>query len=105
MANTPRAADGHIAGELRDRVAANSQLVLCAVVGVLFVIGIATASLADGSLFGVAVLLVVLGGVAALAVPWSLLPPYVVAVIPVVDIGAVALMRISDPSAAFGLGR
>ncbi len=103
MANTPRAADGHIAGELRDRVAANSQLVLCAVVGVLFVIGIATASLADGSLFGVAVLLVVLGGVAALAVPWSLLPPYVVAVIPVVDIGAVALMRISDPSAAFGL--
>lgn len=103
MANPPRSADGRIGGELRDRVAANNQLVLCAVVGVLFVVGIATGSLADGGLFGVAVLLVVLGGVAALAVPWSRLPPAAVAVIPVVDIVAITLLRISDPAAAFGL--
>ncbi len=76
---------------------------LCAVVGVLFVVGIATGSLADGGLFGIAVLLVVLGGVAALAVPWSRLPPAAVAVIPVVDIVAITLLRISDPAAAFGL--
>lgn len=103
MTTTPGAADGRIASDLRERLAANNQLVLCAVVAVLFVIGIATGSLADGSLFGIAVLLVVLGGVGALAVPWSRFPPYAVAVIPVVDILAIALMRISDPSGALGL--
>lgn len=96
-------ADGRIRGQLRDRAAASNQLVLCAVVGVLFFIGIATASLTDGGLFGIAVLLVVLGGVAGLAVPWSRLPPHAVIVLPVVDIVAIALMRIAEPNAAFGL--
>ncbi|TGY37652.1 PAS domain-containing sensor histidine kinase [Microbacterium laevaniformans] len=96
-------ADGRIRGQLRDRAAASNQLVLCAVVGVLFFIGIATASLTDGGLFGIAVLLVVLGGVAGLAVPWSRLPLYAVTVIPIVDIVAIALMRIAEPNAAFGL--
>lgn len=106
MASTPSPtgpADGRIRGQLRDRAAASNQLVLCAVVGVLFFIGIATASLTDGGLFGIAVLLVVLGGVAGLAVPWSRLPPYAVIVLPVVDIVAIALMRIAEPNAAFGL--
>jgi len=103
MANPPRIADSRVSGELRDRAAANNQVVLCAVVGVLFVVGIATSSLADAGLFGLAVMLVVLGGVAALAVPWSRLPAYTVVVIPLVDVLAIALMRISDPSAAFGL--
>ncbi|OJU45833.1 MAG: two-component sensor histidine kinase [Microbacterium sp. 69-7] len=96
-------ADGRIRGQLRDRAAASNQLVLCAVVGVLFFIGIATASLTDGGLFGIAVLLVVLGGVAGLAVPWSRLPPHAVIVLPVVDIVAIALMRLAEPNAAFGL--
>lgn len=106
MASTPSPtgpADGRIRGQLRDRAAASNQLVLCAVVGVLFFIGIATASLTDGGLFGIAALLVVLGGVAGLAVPWSRLPPYAVIVLPVVDIVAIALMRIAEPNAAFGL--
>lgn len=76
---------------------------LCAVVGVLFVVGIATTSLTDGGLFGIAVLLVVIGGVAGLAVPWSRLPAYAVIVIPIIDIIAIALMRIAEPTAAFGL--
>lgn len=97
------AADGRIRGQLRDRAAASNQLVLCAVVGVLFFIGIATASLTNGGLFGIAVLLVVLGGMAGLAVPWSRLPPYAVIVLPVVDIVAIALMRLAEPNAAFGL--
>ena len=106
MASTPSPtgpADGRIRGQLRDRAAASNQFVLCAVVGVLFFIGIATASLTDGGLFGIAALLVVLGGVAGLAVPWSRLPPYAVIVLPVVDIVAIALMRIAEPNAAFGL--
>lgn len=96
-------ADGRIVGQLRDRAAASNQLVLCAVVGVLFFIGITTASLGNGGLFGIAVLLVVLGGVAGLAVPWSRVPPYAVMSIPIVDIVAIALMRIAEPAAAFGL--
>jgi len=103
MANPLRDADSRIGGELRDRAAANNQVVLCAVVGVLFVLGIATGSLADASLFAIAVMLVVFGGVGALAVPWSRFPSYAVAVIPLVDVAAIALMRISDPTAAFGL--
>ncbi len=103
MAPHLRSADGRISGELRDRSAANNQLVLCAVMAVLFILGLATDSIADAALFGIAMLLVVVGGIAALAFPWPRVAPYWVAVIPLIDIAAVALLRISDPGGAFAL--
>lgn len=90
-------------GELRERVAAGNQLFLCGVVGVLFVTGVLTGSLTDAGLFGIGVLLVVAGGVAALAVPWSRLPPYAVAFVPIIDIVGIALLREADTTAGMGL--
>lgn len=98
-----RSADGRISGELHDRAAANNQLVLCAVVGVLFVLGLATDSLADAGQFGIALLLVVAGGIAALAFPWSRVPPFWVALIPMIDVAAIAVLRVSDPGGGFAL--
>lgn len=89
--------------DLRDRVAANNQLLLCAIVGALFIVGFFTESLRNPALFGLGVLIVVAGAAASLAVPWTRVAPAWVVVIPLVDIGAIAILRASDPSAGLGL--
>ncbi len=89
--------------DLRDRVAANNQLLLSAIVGTLFIVGFATQSLRDPELFGLGVLIIVAGAAASLAVPWTRISPVWVAVIPLVDIGAITILRASDPSAGLGL--
>lgn len=89
--------------DLRDRVAANNQLLLTAIVGALFVVGFATQSLRNPELFGLGVLVIVVGAGASLAVPWTRIAPAWVAIIPLVDIGAIALLRASDPSGGLGL--
>ncbi len=89
--------------DLRDRVVANNQLLLTAIVGGLFVVGFATQSLRNPELFGLGVLVIVVGAGASLAVPWTRIAPAWVAIIPLVDIGAIALLRASDPSGGLGL--
>lgn len=89
--------------DLRDRVAVINQLLLCAVIAVLFLAGIITNSLPSPTLFGIAALAIAAGGVAALAVPWTRIPAGWVVVIPLVDIFAIAVLRYADPAAGFGL--
>ncbi len=87
----------------RDRLAAGSQLVLSGTVAVLFVAGVATGILARPGLFAIGALGVVLGGIAALAVPWSRVSPGWVMVIPIIDILSIGVLRLADPERGLGL--
>lgn len=87
----------------RDRVAVGSQLLLCGIVALLFVAGIATGVLERPGLFGIGALAIALGGIAALAVPWARIPAGWIAVIPVVDIVAIGILRLADPPGGLGL--
>lgn len=89
--------------DLRDRVAASNQLLLCGIVGVVFVYGAVTGMLAAPVLFGLGALGIVAGGVAGLVVPWNRIAPGWIAVIPVVDILSIGVLRHSDPTAGFAL--
>jgi signal transduction histidine kinase len=82
--------------ELRDRVVANNQVLLTAIVAGIFLSGIPSGWLADAPQFAAGVMLVVAAAVASLAVPWSRIPSSWVAVVPLVDIVAIGLMRASD---------
>ncbi|GAA3023953.1 sensor histidine kinase [Microbacterium dextranolyticum] len=102
MAIPPRATSGG-GGDVRERIVASNQLFLCAVVGILFLVGVATGGLPDAATYGWGMLLIVAGGVAALSVPWSRVALGWSAVIPTIDVVAIALLRASDPSAGFPL--
>ncbi|EZP29495.1 sensor histidine kinase [Microbacterium oleivorans] len=82
--------------ELRDRVAANNQLLLTGIVAAIFLSGIPSGWLADAPEFAPGAVIVVVAAVASLAVPWSRLHPSWVAIIPLLDIVAIGLMRTSD---------
>ncbi|MDJ1115183.1 sensor histidine kinase [Microbacterium dauci] len=82
--------------ELRDRVVANNQILLAGIVAAIYLSGIAAGWLADVPQFAAGVAIIVVAALASLAVPWSRLPPAWVAVVPLVDIVAIALMRVSD---------
>lgn len=88
--------------DLRDRTAAANQLLLCAIVAVLFVVGLVGGFIHRPELFALGALLIGLGGIAALAVPWTSIPAGWVAVLPLVDIVAIALMRQADPIGGSG---
>ena len=89
--------------ELRDRVAASNQLLLTLIAGGIFLSGVLGGWLADAPAFAAGVVIIVLAAVAALAVPWSRIEPAWVAVIPLVDIGAIALVRSADASPGLAL--
>jgi hypothetical protein len=61
--------------ELRDRVAAGNQLLLCGIVVVLFTGGLALGSLTRPGLFAIGALVIAIGAIVALSVPWSQVPP------------------------------
>lgn len=82
--------------ELRDRVVANNQILLTAIVAAIFLSGFPAGWLAHASSFAAGVVLVVAAAVASLAVPWSRIPPSWVATVPLTDIVAIGLMRASD---------
>ena len=82
--------------ELRDRVAANNQLLLTVIVAAIFLSGIPSGWLPDAPQFAPGAVLVIVAAIASLAVPWSRLHPSWVAVIPLCDIVAIGLMRTSD---------
>ncbi|MFT3798818.1 ATP-binding protein [Microbacterium sp.] len=89
--------------ELRGRITAVNQLLLCGIVASLFVFGLAAGTLSSPAQFGVGALLVVLGGIAALAVPWDRLRPGWVAVIPVADIVAIGILRTAESGSGLAL--
>ncbi|WP_454168743.1 sensor histidine kinase [Microbacterium paulum] len=89
--------------DLRDRAAAANQLLLCGIVAVMFVVGLVSGVFQRPELFALGALIIGLGGIAALAVPWTRIPAGWVAVVPIVDIFAIALLRVADPPGGLGL--
>jgi signal transduction histidine kinase len=89
--------------ELRDRVAAGNQLLLCGIVVVLFTGGLALGSLTRPGLFAIGALVIAIGAIAALSVPWSQVPAGWVAVVPIVDIAAITVLRVAEPTSGVGL--
>ncbi len=89
--------------ELRDRVAAGNQLLLCGIVVVLFTGGLALGSLTRPGLFAIGALVIAIGAIVALSVPWSQVPPGWVALVPVVDIAAITVLRVAEPTSGVGL--
>ncbi|MEN2741131.1 PAS domain-containing sensor histidine kinase [Microbacterium sp. X-17] len=87
----------------RGRIAALNQLLLCVIVLVVAMVVLFDDGGGSYDLFMIGVLLVFLGGAAALIVPWNRIPPVWVSVIPLIDIVAIALLRIAEPSAGFAL--
>lgn len=97
------AADGMTFVELRDRVAASNQLLLTVIVGGIVLSGIFGGWLADTPAFAAGAVVIVLAAVAALAIPWSRIDPAWVALVPLTDIAAIALIRSADPSPGLAL--
>ena len=89
--------------DLRDRVAAGNQLLLSAIVAVVFVVGVVTDALARPGLFALGLLGIVLGAIAALAVPWTRVSAGWIAVVPLADVLAIGVLRMSDPTGGLGL--
>ncbi|WP_336633058.1 MULTISPECIES: sensor histidine kinase [unclassified Microbacterium] len=89
--------------EVRDRVATGNQLLLWAIVTLLLLTSIATGALPNPELFALGALGITFAALASLTVPWDQIPPGWAAVVPIVDILAIALLRMSDPAAGLGL--
>jgi signal transduction histidine kinase len=87
----------------RGRTAVLNQLILCALVLVVATVGIFSHSLRNESLFLVGVVLIFAVGAATLAVPWTRFPRWVVYVLPLADIAAIAVLRIAEPMSGLGL--
>lgn len=82
--------------DLRERVVAGNQLLLAAIVAAVYLSGLAGGWIVDVPHFAAGVLIIVLAALASLAVPWSRIPAVWVALVPLVDIVAIALMHVSD---------
>lgn len=89
--------------ELRDRVAAGNQLLLCGIVAVLFIGGLALGSLTQPGLFAIGALVIAIGAIATLSVPWTQVPAGWVAVVPILDIAAITVLRVAEPTSGVGL--
>lgn len=89
--------------DLRDRVAVGNQLLLCGIVVVLFVGGTLAGVLSSPGVFAIGTLLIAVATIATLAVPWTRVAPAWVALVPLVDIVAIAVLRVAEPPAGLGL--
>ena len=87
----------------RGRTAALNQLLLCAVVIVIAVLGFMAGFSGNGSLFFLGILVIFIATAAAIALPWDRMPEYASAAIPIVDIAAITAMREANPGASLGL--
>ena len=70
---------------------------------VLFTGGLALGSLTRPGLFAIGALVIAIGAIVALSVPWSQVPPGWVALVPVVDIAAITVLRVAEPTSGVGL--
>lgn len=82
--------------ELRDRIVANNQMLLTAIVAAIFLSGIPAGWLANAPQFVVGVVIIVIAAFASLAVPWSRLHPSWSVAVPLVDVVAIAFLRSAD---------
>lgn len=82
--------------ELRDRIVANNQMLLTAIVAAIFLSGIPAGWLANAPQFVVGVVIIVIAAFASLAVPWSRLDPSWSVAVPLVDVVAIAFLRSAD---------
>ncbi|QLD12897.1 sensor histidine kinase [Microbacterium oleivorans] len=103
LPNSPRWVDAVLGDGDRSRSAMLNQIVVMSVVLVVAAVGLLVGLRGDAVLFFVAVTGVFLLTGAAIIVPWGHVPPRWLAVIPVGDIVAIAIMRTAEPAAGFGL--
>ncbi|WP_292676035.1 MULTISPECIES: HAMP domain-containing sensor histidine kinase [unclassified Microbacterium] len=94
---------GILRADPRDRVTAGSQLLLSGTVVLLFMIGLSLGTLPDAGLFALGTLGLIVCAIATMSVPWERLRPEWIAVVPIADIAAIALLRVSDPAGGLGL--
>jgi signal transduction histidine kinase len=87
----------------RSRAAVLNQALLTSVVLVLSVMVALGNFPGDGPLFFAGVLAVFAGLAAALVIPWDRLPYGFAAIVPAIDVVAIAVMRISSPASRLGL--
>lgn len=101
---SPRPLAGLTLGDrARARTAALNQLLLCAVVVMIAILGFLQGFTGDGGLFFVGVIVIFLATGAAIGLPWDRMPEYASAIIPVIDIAAITAMRESSPGSSLGL--
>lgn len=92
-----------IAARTRDRIATLNQLLLAAVVFVLGTLVVLTPLPGDGVVFFLGVVTVVVVTGATLVVPWNSLPSGWLAVVPALDVVAIAVMQFAAPGTPVGL--
>ena len=96
-------ADQDIVDRTRDRTATLNQLLLAAVVLALAGLVAFTPLPGDGARLFLGVVMVVVVTGATLVVPWNSLPPAWVALVPVLDFIAIAVMQFAVPDSGLGL--
>ncbi len=103
LPNSPRWVDAVLGDGDRSRSAMLNQIVVTSVVLVVAVVGLLVGLLGDPALFFIAVSGVFVLTGAAIIVPWGHIPPVWLAIIPVGDVIAIAIMRAAEPAGGFGL--
>ncbi|KAA9087143.1 sensor histidine kinase [Microbacterium radiodurans] len=99
----PRWIDAVLGDGDRSRSAMLNQIIVTAVIIVVALFSLIVGLRGDGGLFYLAVTIVFVLTGAALLVPWAAISPVWLALVPIGDIVAVALMRVAEPTAGFGL--
>ncbi|MBB2976785.1 signal transduction histidine kinase [Microbacterium endophyticum] len=87
----------------RARSALLNQVPLCAVVLVIVILEFAGGATADPGFFLLGVLLIFASAGATLIVPWDRGGPLFIAVIPLIDVFAIAILRAASPAGGYGL--
>lgn len=87
----------------RGRVAVLNQLLLCAIVLILAAVVALAGTGVDRGMFLVGTMAIFAGGAAVLVVPWARIPLGWVLLVPLLDIGAIALLRLAEPRGGLGL--
>lgn len=87
----------------RERATGINQLLMGLVALVATVVMAVTSSILDVNLLSAGVVVVFLATGVAVAVPWNRLPAIAIAVLPAVDIVAIALLEMSSPASGFAL--
>ena len=86
-----------------DRISTGTQLLLCGLVVVMLLGGLATGLFAQPSLFALGTLGIGIASIATLALPWDRIGPGWIAVVPLIDILSIGVLRWADPSGGLGL--
>jgi signal transduction histidine kinase len=88
-------------GLRRSIVASQTLLAAATLLGVI--VSIVVGQVVHASLFFAGTTLVFLGAIAAVLLPWRSMPRWVVGMLPIIDVVAIAVMRESAPMAGLGL--